>query len=88
VLTGRHVAVCEVVVIYEIKQGWGPPCAFLGVAAPEGKPFRHLNDTEVFRGRIRRMRTLSVAVPAVAVLAAAMTGIAMIGYRAHEPPSA
>jgi sulfotransferase family protein len=71
-------------VIYEVKQGWGPLCEFLGVAAPEGKAFRHLDDAEVFRVRIRWMRTLSVAVPAVAALAAALTGIAMMSYRAQE----
>ena len=72
--------------IYEVKQGWDPLCEFLGVAAPEGKPFRYLNDAEVFRGRIRWMRTLSVAVPAVAALADALTGIAMMSYRDYERP--
>jgi Sulfotransferase domain len=72
--------------VYDVKQGWGPLCEFLSVTAPQVKPFPHLNDEEVFRGRIRRMRTLSVAVPAIAALAfaAALTGIAVMRYRAHR----
>jgi len=78
----------ERLLVYEVKQGWGPLCEFLGVAAPEGEPFPHLNEAEVFRARIRRMRTLSVAVPAAALaLAAALTGIAaLMRYRAHGRP--
>jgi hypothetical protein len=34
--------------VYEIKQGWGPLCDFLGVEVP-GEPMPHLNDTESFR---------------------------------------
>jgi hypothetical protein len=49
--------------VYEVKDGWGPLCEFLGVPVPEDRPFPHLNDTEEFRARIRRM---SLAVSAVA----------------------
>ena len=34
--------------VYEIKQGWGPLCDFLGVDVPD-EPMPHLNDTESFR---------------------------------------
>ena len=40
--------------VYEVSQGWGPLCAFLGVPVPEGKPFPHLNDAAEFRARIER----------------------------------
>ena len=40
--------------VYEVSQGWGPLCAFLGVPVPAGKPFPHLNDTAEFRARIER----------------------------------
>jgi len=33
------------VLIYEVKQGWGPLCAFLGVPAPS-TPFPHVNSRE------------------------------------------
>jgi hypothetical protein len=49
----------EKLLVYEVKEGWGPLCEFLGVEIPN-KPFPHLNDGEVFRGRIRRIRALSV----------------------------
>jgi hypothetical protein len=35
--------------IYEVKEGWEPLCDFLGVEAPKGKPFPHLNDSDSFR---------------------------------------
>jgi hypothetical protein len=40
--------------VYEVREGWEPLCAFLGVPVPEGKPFPHLNDAAEFRTRIRR----------------------------------
>ena len=33
--------------VYEVKQGWDPLCAFLGVTAPD-EPFPRLNDTASF----------------------------------------
>jgi hypothetical protein len=38
--------------VYQVKEGWGPLCEFLGVPAPEGKPFPRLNDREEFRKRL------------------------------------
>jgi hypothetical protein len=35
--------------VYEVKEGWGPLCDFLGVEAPEDEPFPHLNGSESFR---------------------------------------
>jgi hypothetical protein len=40
--------------VYEVREGWEPLCAFLGVPIPEGQPFPHLNDAAEFRARIRR----------------------------------
>ncbi len=40
--------------VYEVTEGWGPLCSFLGVPVPEDEPFPHLNDTAEFRSRIAR----------------------------------
>jgi hypothetical protein len=40
--------------VYEVSEGWGPLCSFLGVAVPEDAPFPRLNDATEFRSRIRR----------------------------------
>ena len=40
--------------VYEVREGWGPLCLFLGIPVPEDKPFPRLNDAEEFRSRIRR----------------------------------
>jgi hypothetical protein len=34
--------------VFDVKEGWGPLCAFLGVPVPEGEPFPHVNDTAAF----------------------------------------
>jgi hypothetical protein len=55
--------------VYEVKEGWGPLCEFLGVEEP-GKPFPRLNDAAEMRRRIRSVQALSLAVPAVLALLA------------------
>lgn len=53
--------------VYEVKQGWGPLCELLGVEEPE-EPFPRLNDTAEMRRRITMVRALSVAIPAALAL--------------------
>ena len=31
--------------VFDVKEGWEPLCAFLGVPVPEDEPFPHINDT-------------------------------------------
>ena len=57
----------EQLLVYEVKQGWGPLCAFLGVEEPD-KPFPRLNDAAEMRRRVVAMRAASHAVPAALVL--------------------
>jgi len=42
--------------VYDAAQGWGPLCAFLGVAEPAG-PMPKVNTTEEFQGRVAAART-------------------------------
>ena len=42
----------EKLLVYNVKEGWEPLCRFLGVNAPEGEPFPHLNDKESFKQRV------------------------------------
>ena len=65
----------EQLLVYEVKEGWGPLCEFLGVEVPD-KPFPHLNDAAEMRRMILVLRTLSVAVPASLAL---VVGIAALG---------
>jgi hypothetical protein len=57
----------EQLLVYEVKEGWGPLCAFLGVEEPD-KPFPHLNDAEEMRRRIVGVRAATLAVPAALML--------------------
>ena len=56
----RHNAEVEAVdvpadrlLVYEVKEGWGPLCEFLGVEVPD-EPFPHLNDTADFKKMVRQ----------------------------------
>lgn len=40
----------EKLLIYDVKQGWEPLCAFLDVEIPTDKPFPHLNERANFIG--------------------------------------
>ena len=43
----------EKLLVYDVKEGWPPLCAFLEIAVPPEKPFPHLNDRESFLNRPR-----------------------------------
>ncbi len=68
----------EKLLVYEVKEGWGPLCEFLGVETPRDKPFPHLNDTDTFRTMIRRRLTIALAAPIVAV---SLVGLAVLFLR-------
>jgi hypothetical protein len=69
--------------VYEVSQGWGPLCAFLGVPVPDGKRFPHLNDAAVFRARIDRVTRIMRAVgyAALGTAAVVLILIAMVAIR-------
>lgn len=46
--------------VYEVKQGWEPLCAFLGVDVPD-TPFPKVNDRAAFHARIEEMRAQQAA---------------------------
>jgi len=43
----------ERLLVFDVKEGWEPLCAFLGVPVPVGEPFPHLNDAIDFSRRQR-----------------------------------
>ncbi|GAA2430759.1 hypothetical protein GCM10010191_50480 [Actinomadura vinacea] len=47
----------ERLLVFDVREGWKPLCAFLGVDVPAGEPFPHLNDAESMRQAFERMRT-------------------------------
>ena len=50
--------------VYSVKEGWGPLCDFLGVPVPD-KPFPHANDRAEWQQRIRAIRTVGRVGPIV-----------------------
>jgi hypothetical protein len=72
----------EKLLVFEVKEGWGPLCEFLGAEVPD-KPFPRLNDAAQMRRRIRAVQALSLAVPAVLALLATVA-LALLGRRARR----
>ena len=70
----------EKLLVFEVKEGWGPLCEFLGVPEPD-KPFPRLNDAAQMRRRIRAVQALSLAVPAVLALLATVA-LVLLGRHA------
>ena len=65
--------------VFDVKEGWAPLCAFLGVEAPDG-PFPHLNEAREMRRRLLGLVALSAAAPALAVL----TGVVATAFLARR----
>nr|WP_188197199.1 sulfotransferase family protein [Nonomuraea sp. SYSU D8015] len=42
--------------VFDVREGWEPLCAFLGVDVPADEPFPHLNDAETMRQSFARMQ--------------------------------
>ena len=59
----------ERLLVYDVRQGWSPLCAFLAVAVP-AQPFPRVNDGATFRRRLRTAQT-AVGAAAVAILCGA-----------------
>ena len=57
----RHVP-RENLLVYEVKEGWGPLCEFLDVPVPD-EPFPYLNDTAQMQRGIKSIKALSVVLP-------------------------
>lgn len=73
----RRVVPAERLLVFDVKEGWGPLCGFLGVERPVGA-FPHVNDAEAYVRSFRRARdwvilrvvgrALMVLVPLMAVV--------------------
>lgn len=78
----RQTVPADRLLVFEVREGWGPLCTFLGVPVPEGKPFPHLNDTADFQATIakglRISRMMRYGLTAIAVAAVGLIVIAML----------
>ena len=54
----------ERLLVYDVAEGWGPLCRFLGRPVPEGMEFPRLNDRRFFRRVMLGLRVAEWAVPA------------------------
>ncbi|MGH3146553.1 MAG: sulfotransferase family protein [Rubrobacter sp.] len=73
----------EKLLVYDVKDGWGPLCEFLGVQAPD-EPFPRTNDTAEMRRRLWGIKAISIAAPSVFGLLAVL-GVTLLRRRARRP---
>lgn len=59
----------ERLLVFDVREGWGPLCEFLGVDVPD-KSFPRLNEAREMRRRLLGLAALSAAAPMIAVVAA------------------
>ena len=52
----------EKLLVFDVRQGWGPLCEFLGVPEP-AHPFPHLNDRKMILWLLRWVRALTILAP-------------------------
>ncbi len=67
----------ERLLVFDVKEGWGPLCEFLGVEEPD-KPFPHLNDAGEIQRLILVVRILSVAIPTALALVVGIAALALL----------
>ena len=67
----------ERLLVYEVKEGWGPLCEFLGVEEP-AKPFPRRNDTAEVQRLILVVRLFSVAMPTTLALLVSITALMLL----------
>ena len=70
----------ERLLVYEVKEGWEPLCAFLGVPVPE-EPFPRLNDAVLIRRGITAVRVLAATLPVALTLTAGLTLVLLLRGR-------
>ena len=57
--------------VWQVKEGWGPLCHFLGLPEPE-EAFPNVNDTQEMLGRIVMMRRILLGTWAINALGAGL----------------
>ena len=66
----------ENLLVFSVKEGWEPLCAFLDVAVPE-RPFPHVNDRQVMENRLRNIRFAAKWGPSLAVASTLLAFISL-----------
>jgi hypothetical protein len=67
----------ERLLVYEVKEGWGPLCEFLGVEEP-AHPFPRFHEAAETRRVIRAVRILSVVISTTLVLLVGIGALALL----------
>ena len=73
----KKVVPADKLLVFSVKEGWGPLCDFLEVPVPTNE-FPRLNDSEEFKGMISKAKTASYVTNGA--LLATIGGLVALGY--------
>ena len=73
----KKVVPADKLLVYSVKEGWGPLCDFLEVPVPTSE-FPRLNDSEEFKAMISKARMASYVT--TGALFATLGGLVALGY--------
>jgi hypothetical protein len=81
----RRAIPADRLLVFDVREGWAPLCAFLGVPVPD-EPFPHDNEAGTFeRDLNRRTRAMYARNLAGVAVAVAALGLAAIAHRRRRP---
>jgi hypothetical protein len=77
----------ERLLVFDVRQGWEPLCAFLGVPVPQGEPFPHVNDEASFRRQTHERAASNILRFGGATVAgvAGVSALVWLGWRTMQP---
>jgi hypothetical protein len=81
----RRTVPADRLLVFDVADGWGPLCDFLGVPVPH-RPFPRVNDKDVFQRRLAAIRLASRALPAAAAAGLALAARQADTARSSRPP--
>ena len=73
----------EKLLVFDVREGWGPLCSFLGIEVPD-RPFPRLNEAREMRRRLMGLVALSAAAPVIAAVAV-IVAMVFLFRRRREP---
>ncbi len=81
----RETVPAERLLVFDVKQGWEPLCAFLGVPPLVGVPFPHVNDAATFQRHARNQAAWNILrFGATVAGVAGVSVLAWLGWRAMQ----
>ena len=68
----------ERLLVFHVREGWGPLCEFLGVPVPEDRPFPHVNERAAMKRFLLVLRLVRILPYVLVAVGLAWLGAALL----------